>query len=482
MNKLYKNSFLYIVTTLVIKAATFLLVPFYSYLISPSEYGYVYIVISFVTFMSLFVTCSLHGAVNRFYWECNNLTELRKMYSTITYMVAINATIVSLLMLGLGEAISNWLNLPIIYLRIAVFSSVLQCFYRLITALLYAKQEASKISYTSIIVGVTQILIQLSMVLSMSDKAMAMILSQLVCAALMFIIFIVYSSKYLSFLFDTHKAWIYMKYSICQLPSDVSVWMLAFSDRMMINKMKGSSITGIYSTGQTLGTIPKVVYHSINDAYVPFVFGCYKEIDKGNETKRKELKIHTSYIFSFVTALVTMTIIFSNNIISLLDSRYANASVVMLVMLIAMLLDCYRTMFMNPLAYNLKYIKVASAIWCSSAIINIVLNIYLIPIYSIYGACFSMVFSYFLTFVLIFYYARKAYYVEYDITIFKKVLFISLIAMTSVFLGPSLLLLPIKILISFIYAWLLLKLLNLNVLEITATLMNAIKSRFNNNK
>ena len=476
MNKLYKNSALYLVATLAVKATSFLLVPFYSYLISPSEYGYVYIVISFVTFMSLFVTCSLHGAVNRFYWECSDKDDVNRMYSTITYMVLIIAIAITFIMLILSEEISGLLSLPVIYLRIAVFSSGFQCFYRLITALLYVEQEAKKISITSISVGVTQILIQLSMVLSMSDKAMAMILSQLICALLMFGIFLVFSRPYLRLAFDVKRSWIYFKYSICQIPSDVSVWLMSFSDRMMMNKMKGSALTGIYGMGQTLGSIPKIVYLSINSAYVPFVFGCYKEIDKGNEVKRSELKKHTTYVFSMVTVMVSLIIIFSNNVISILDQRYSQASVVMVVMLFAMLIDCYRTMFLNPLSYNIKYIKVASIIWSTAAAINIGLNYYLIPIYSIYGACFAMIFSYSLTFLMIIFFARKAYYVDYDIKKMLKVFIISILSFSLFFLGTSLYLLPIKIASSLIYIYIILRIIEINYKEISKKYIKRLKN------
>lgn len=163
--------------------------------------------------------------------------------------------------------------------------------------------------------------------------------------------------------------------------------------------------------------------------------------------------------------MVTLIIIFSNNIVSLLDKRYEDASIVMVVMLFAMLIDCYRTMFMNPLSYNLKYVKVASLIWTFTALFNIGLNLYLIPKYSIYGACFAMVLSYFLTFILIIYYARKAYYVDYDIRSMLKVFMVSMLACLSFMIGSALVLLPIKFLIVFVYIFVITKIMRVNAIK-----------------
>lgn len=124
--------------------------------------------------------------------------------------------------------------------------------------------------------GILQIVIQLSMVLSMNDKAFAMICSQLICALVTFVIFIAYSKSYLVFSYDRRKILLYVKYAFSQFPGDVSVWLLSFSDRMMMNKMQGNIATGVYGMGQTLGSVPKIIFSSINSAYVPFVFNCYK--------------------------------------------------------------------------------------------------------------------------------------------------------------------------------------------------------------
>lgn len=80
MNTLYKNSLLYLLATLSVKAASFILLPFYSYLISPAEYGYIYIVISFVSFMSIMMTFSVSASISRFYIDCEGIVEVRKMF------------------------------------------------------------------------------------------------------------------------------------------------------------------------------------------------------------------------------------------------------------------------------------------------------------------------------------------------------------------------------------------------------------------
>ena len=163
------------------------------------------------------------------------------------------------------------------------------------------------------------------------------------------------------FSYDRRKVFSYVKYAFSQFPSDVSVWLLSFSDRMMMNKMQGNIATGIYGMGQTLGSVPKIIFSSINSAYVPFVFNCYKNMES-DAKYRSELINQTTRVFSIVTMFVTIIVLFSNNIVALLDNKFSKSTIVMSAMLFAMLIDSYRTIFTNPLAYNIKYTKIKSFI------------------------------------------------------------------------------------------------------------------------
>jgi len=69
----------------------------------------------------------------------------------------------------------------------------------------------------------------------------------------------------------------YLTYSLHSLPGDISVWIITFADRIMIDKYKGHADTGLYSIGYKLGQSPEILFHSINKAYVPYVYNKYSD-------------------------------------------------------------------------------------------------------------------------------------------------------------------------------------------------------------
>lgn len=449
---LAKNSFLYLISTICLKAVGFLLLPLYTHLVSPSEYGYVYVVSAFQTFMGLFLTLSMHGAIGRFYFECKNREEIKKMYSQQVFSTTLTATLITVVMLIIKSPISTLLGLPEKYFIYAVLISFFSLFYNMIIALLYAMECAVKISITSIAVGVGTIIMQLVLVFTMEDKAMALIFAMFFSAVVTFILFLIYSAPYLSFTKLNRKDIVkYYKYSLSQLPSDVSVWFVAASDRLLLNKIQGASSAGIYGMGNTLGQIPSMLFQSVNKAYVPYVFRHFKEAEEGKNEALNEVANTAILVESVLTVVVVTLIILSNNIVSLIESRYVDSAIIMPLVLIAVWIDCNRIIFMNPLAYNIKYIKVKSLIWVLAAVLDVGMNIILIPKYSVYGACASLIISYGVSCLLILYFSRKAMQVHYDRRKLIVLLIVSFVFAMSFFIGNELKSLIIKLPLIIIY-------------------------------
>lgn len=450
---LAKNSILYLISTICLKAVGFLLLPLYTHMVSPTEYGYVYVVSAFQTFMGLFLTMSMHGAIGRFYFDCKNLDDVKQMYSQQVSAIAISATIIVCIMFFLKNPISNLLNLPERYFIYAILISFFSLFYNMIAALLYAMEKAVKLSITSISVGTLTIIMQVVMVFTFEDKALALILAMLFSSVLAFVLFILYSFPYfVKPIFKKSDLLNYYKYSLSQLPSDVSGWFVAASDRILLNRIQGASSAGVYGMGNTLGQIPAMLFSSVNKAYVPYVFRHYKEAENGRKESLEEVANTTLKVECIFTFVVVLLIVLSNNIVNLLESRYIESSIIMPLVLFAVWIDCNRIVFMNPLAYNVKYVKVKSFVWVFAAILDVSLNLYLIPRYSVYGACASLIISYGISCVLILYFSSKALEVGYDIKRIVKVILISFLFATSYFIGSNIWALVVKVPLIFLYA------------------------------
>lgn len=459
MASFVKNSALYLTATVFLKSTSFLLLPLYSSLITPDAYGKVYVISSLITFLTLFLTFSMNTSIQRYYFDCKTREEVCRMFSTVFLSVLFLSSIVVILLYFFLLPVSSWLDIPNKYVAVAVATVYFSIFYNLIIALLYAKQEAVKISVASIVVGVLQIVAQLVLVLNMEDKAWAMILAFGIGGILNLILFMVFSWDYIVLSFDRASLRKYYIYGLSQFPSDISTWIVSFFDRIILNKYQNSAAVGIYGMGHTLASVPNVLFQSMNKALSPLVFENYKQ----SESEGLDVLIYSASIvekvFVLITFLVCVIAAFSNNIIHILSSNYTQSGTVMLLVLIAVLIDIYRILFMYPMAYNVKYVKVKSLIWVCASVASIGLNFILIPRFSYVGACITLIIVNTITFLLIDYYSKKATAPPYQSKKLFLIFIVSLAFAFTFFIGngwwefaiKSVLLLVYMVMLRYIY-------------------------------
>lgn len=448
MGSVAKNSSLYLLSTICIKATSFLLLPFYSYLITPEVYGRVFVANALMAFLTMLMPVALNSSIHRYYFECKSQSEERLLYSTIVWAVTLFVAVFTFAMLLPIGFWAQLFGIPPLYIFISTTSSALQVYYSVITSYLYAKQQAKAISIVSIIVGIVQIVVQLSLVITMEDKALALLVTFMINSIVSFGIFLFFSWRYLYLGFDFVRIKQYLVFGVSQLPSDVSSKVVSLLDRFLLNKLASSAAVGLYGIGYSLASIPTIIFSSINQALVPDVF---LEFGKNTTESYKKATDKVGLTFTLITMLFSFLIAFSNHIILVLSDKYKESGTIMCLILFALLIDSYRILFMYPMQYNVKYVKVKSAIWVLAAILSTLLNLLLIPYLSIYGAACSFILSNTLTLLLIFHYSYKAIPLQYNKRYLLFVFFLSAVFSLTVLVGTSLIAFAFKSLFSVVY-------------------------------
>jgi len=477
MGNVAKNSSLYLVSTIALRATSFLLLPFYSYLITPDVYGRVFVANALMSFLAMLMPMALNSAVHRYYFECKSHGEERLLYSTVVWAATAFVALFAAAMLIPIQFWAGVFEIPSLYILLATTSAALQVYYTIITSFLYAKQQAKAISVVTIFVGTIQIIVQLVLVITMTDKALALLITFLINSVVSFCVFLYFSRAYLAFVFDVGKVKEYFVYGVSQLPSDVSSKIVSLMDRFILNRFVNSTAVGLYGIAFNLASIPCFVFTSINQALVPSVFIDFKE---NTEDAYRAAVSKIELTFALLTVLFSLLIVYSNHIILVLSDRYKESGTIMCFILVAQLLDTYRVLFMYPMQYNVKYVKVKSAIWVFAAVLSISLNFMLIPKMSIYGAATSFIISNFVTLIMILHYSHKAIDLPYNKSRLTLIVLTSAVFSLSVLCGDSLWALLVKVILTvtythIIYVYSIKKYTNLDIIDLKTQILSYVK-------
>ncbi|MCK4447052.1 MAG: oligosaccharide flippase family protein, partial [Candidatus Marinimicrobia bacterium] len=144
IRSLTKQTLTYGVGTILTRFVTFLLLPLYTNLLSPNEYGLVALVFVFLGFMNIIYNYGLDSAVMRFYSEDSDPSRKTNILSTAIWMSLLTSLILSCIIYSLSAPLGKTLLLSIdhaLLIRYTAFILFFDCICHVPFALLRLEEK-----------------------------------------------------------------------------------------------------------------------------------------------------------------------------------------------------------------------------------------------------------------------------------------------------------------------------------------------------
>jgi O-antigen/teichoic acid export membrane protein len=179
----------------------------------------------------------------------------------------------------------------------------------------------------------------------------------------------------------------YLTFSLPLIPFTLSWWLVNSGDRYVIGYFLGASEVGIYSASYTLGNMLSFLYAPIALVLFPAITNRYEN------NNIYEVKMHLKYTVKFflmvaIPSLFGLTILSKSLLGILTTSEFIGAYMVVPIVALGALLFSMCILFSDILML-FKKTKIISLVFGSSALINLVMNILLVPLIGIMGAAIA---------------------------------------------------------------------------------------------
>lgn len=215
----------------------------------------------------------------------------------------------------------------------------------------------------------------------------------------------------------------YLSFSLPLVPMTISLSLVNLSDRYVIGFFLGITSVGIYSAGYGIGNLPFSVVAVLAFVLLPVLSQLY------DEGRMNEVKTHLSYSLKYFLAIIIPFVsgaaILAEPVLRLFTtSEIASQGrfIVPLVALAVSFLGMHNIIF--HILILAKKTKIMAVIWIVAAMLNLGLNIWVVPRVGIIGAAVTTLIAYSLALGLTTYYAFK----EFRFTINWQFIIKSLIA------------------------------------------------------
>ncbi|MGG0175255.1 lipopolysaccharide biosynthesis protein [Gottfriedia acidiceleris] len=202
-----------------------------------------------------------------------------------------------------------------------------------------------------------------------------------------------------------------LKYGIPLVFTFLLTWLFQSTDRLFINYYKGSTELGVYSAAFSIIALLNALQTAFTTFWVPVAYERYK-IDPND----KKFFEDASQIVIVIMFLISIGLIFIKDfVVYLLGTEYRQASFIMPFLVFMPLMYTISETTVNGINFMKKtnyHIWVA----LSSAIINVLGNLILVPIYGAVGAAISTGIAYIVFFTVRTLISKNLYKLNYQLT------------------------------------------------------------------
>lgn len=420
-----RHSAVYSFANLLQKGVGFLMIPVYTHFLTPSDYGVLEMMDLTMMVLATITGMKIGGAIIRFYYRYDSLEEKREVLSTGLMGITFFALAMALILELSARPISGFVLGSVEYthlFQIIFISMALQTIAVVPESLLLAQKRSVTFSTITLLTFVSYLTFNILFIVGMKMGVMGMVISTLITKMLNVSMLFTVTWREFNMKFSLEKFKAMLSYSLPLIPAGLCLFAIHYSDRYFIQKFVSLDELGLYSLGYKFGMIISVIV-----AQPIFRIWNTQRYDIAKKPGSEEVfgRMFTYIIFAFIlVGLFISTLIDETIAIMAPESYQGAAGIVALVVAGYILFGCASFaqlgMYVN---YKTKYLF---PIQFLTALINVILNLLLIPIYGIMGAAFSTMMTFLCLTIFSFIVSQKLLPVNYEYLRLAKLLILAL--------------------------------------------------------
>jgi len=415
------------ITNILVVLSSFILLPILTKNFPINDYGIWVQINTTLALLPNIIALGLPYTMVRFLSAEKDKIKIQEGFYSIFSVILVSNFIVSALMFIFSKNIANLLfdgNIGVaILLSLIVFFA---CLNGLLLNFFRTFQQMKRYSTFLLLQTYLGVLIISYIVIDgygIFNAALGLLIANLITFIIM-IFFIIHNIGFKIPKFKNMRE--YLSFGLPIIPSNLSYWIVDSSDRYVIGILLGTAFVGYYAPGYTLGNIILMILSPFS-TLLPAVLVSYYE-----ENKIEKVKLYLKYSLKYFLLIAIPSAfglsVLSKPILLILTTPEIALNgylVTPFVTLSALLFGIYG-IIVNLLVLK-KKTRITGIIWIIAAILNLSLNILLVPYFGILGAAGVTLLAYSIAFILTLYYTLKYFDFDFDFKFMLKSVFASIL-------------------------------------------------------
>jgi len=411
--RLGRGTFIYGLGSALQQFFGFLLLPLFTRILTPADYGVIALIGIVTVALGALYNLGTGNSMGILYFrEQDPLKRPAIVWTNVALMLAS-----SLLLVLVTSAVAPQISLLVFQtsqyadlFRVAFVTLALTTVTTPFYSYLRMEEKARTYVYLTVVDTIVTLLLSIYLVAILRWGVAGVFVSGLAAKILMLLITGFVVGRRLPFGLDMHLVKSMVRIGFPSIFGLFAFLVIDYADRQMIERMLNIEALGIYSIGYNFGMVMLMAVSAFGSAWPPFFMSF---INKRAEAEVVFGKVLKYYLLGFGTLTLLFFVVAKPIVLLLTAPAFHDAfTVIGLIAAAYMLRGCY--LILLPGMYFAEKLHWQSAIEWAAAIINIALNLVLIPIMGITGAACATLVSYLALTVLAWVIGRRYLQVQYD--------------------------------------------------------------------
>ncbi|MDA7880822.1 oligosaccharide flippase family protein [Akkermansiaceae bacterium] len=404
---------IYLFSKLFTKGLAFLLIPVWTGVFAPSEYGIIGTLVAWAGVLSPLVLLGLPSALVRLRTDCRTENEWHTLVTSVSLVILSVGILFLLSGLIVGPPIWELIHSGGIpfwpYVPLAIAGIFVSSMGRVGLAVQQANQKPGWAIFYEQLLGLGTLFLALIFVVILHGGVVGYQIGGLLGGLICSLAFVNEIRKFRAdTLFDPSKLKLALAFGIPMIPQALAAWVLGLSDRVMVERFSGLTQAGLYNLAANFGIMISMVAISINQAVLPSYMQRAKDRFENQEARCAALRQVVIRGFIVLAGVFVMAAAAGPLVLGwMVNARYLEA----LPLLVPILGGCFffgiGQFLMLPLLFQRKT-KLVAAVAVIGAGVNVALNLHFIPDYGAIAAAYTTLGSYALTCILSYFFSRRS--------------------------------------------------------------------------
>ncbi len=393
--RLFTHTGIYAAGTFGLQLLSALIVPIYTVLLAPEEYGLWALGSMLLIGLGNLYNPALHGAVTRYFFIHEHDEQARRRFQgTIVSFLLVWGLALTVLLTAFGPWLFDrlFVDLPFHpYGDLITWSCWLATLSVVPNAVWVASERPKTLVMFETLSNAANLLGALALVVLAGIGVLGLFWAKLLSVIVVGLPYIRYLARHVGLRWDGKALRWALVFSLPLVPHLLAHWVLGMADRYIIERYMGLAAVGIYGTAYVFINVVNTVSASLNRALVPIFTRAYE-----HEHERPFARRILTYFVMAVTAISLVAVALSPTVVRLAyQERYAEAADIAAILAAGGFFQGLYYVYVNGLFF-FKRNNIIPVITVVSGGANVALNMLWIPDYGLAGAAWATLVGYLL--------------------------------------------------------------------------------------